>query len=122
MSSFERVRRAALALPEVTEGVFFDGPEFLFRRKTFALWWPPTRQAILRLDRDHQTFLFEVRPEVFQPRRVGVGTWAYVDLAALEDDEVDELVLEAWKGLAPKKLWATVRDPSARPPPARPPP
>lgn len=60
---------------------------------------------ILKLDRDHQQFLFEVRPDTFQPCRVGTGgVWSYVTLEDLDADEVADLVREAWAMVVPKKL------------------
>jgi hypothetical protein len=104
MSRFGHLRQAALALPGVEEGDHRGGPAFRVRGRTFALWWAGGRRTILRLTREHQTFLFEVRPKVFEPCPVGPGVWSYVDLEALDNAEVDELVLEAWEAIAPKAM------------------
>jgi len=104
MASFDHLRLAALALPEVEEGDHFGGAAFLVRGKTFALWSVKDERTIMRLTRAHQTFLFEVRPEAFEPCRVGTGVWAYVDLDQLDGAEVDALVLEAWEAIAPKSV------------------
>jgi hypothetical protein len=104
MSTFDRVRWKALSLPRVEEGVHRGGPAFRLGGKTFALWWAEGARTIIKLRRDHQDFLFEVRPDAFQPCRVGVGVWSYVDLALLDDAEVDNLVHEAWTTVAPRAL------------------
>jgi len=104
MSKFDVLRRAALALPDVGEALHRGGPAFRCRGKTFALWWTEGQRTIMKLDREHQTFLFEVRPEIFAPCTVGVGVWSYVDLDALGDDEIVELTLEAWRTVAPRRL------------------
>jgi hypothetical protein len=106
MSSFETLRAAALALPEVTEGTHRGGPAFYVRGKTFALWWAEGGRTILRLDPNHQHFLFEIRPEVFEPCKVGTGTWSFVDLDQIDEAETAELVHEAWRGVAPKMARA----------------
>jgi hypothetical protein len=61
-------------------------------------------RTILKLDKTHQEFLFEVRPQVFRKCRVGTGYWSYVDLGGLDDAELAGLVLEAWASIVPKKV------------------
>jgi hypothetical protein len=60
VANFDTLRRAALILPDVNEGVHRGGPAFRCRGKTFAFWWEEGARTIMKLDRDHQTFLFEV--------------------------------------------------------------
>jgi len=104
MASFHDLSRFALTLPEVELGDHFGGPELTVRGKTFALWWAKTERTIMRLTKPHQTFLFEVRPEVFEPCKVATGHWAYVDLAQIDQAEVEALVLEAWEAISPKSV------------------
>jgi hypothetical protein len=59
-------------------------------KKTFALGWKG--RAILKLDKIHQVFLFEVRPETFEKFPMGANYWSYVELANLDDDELVDLV------------------------------
>ncbi len=102
--SFVHLRECALKLPKVEEGVHRGGPAFRVHGKTFALWWAEGAWTIMKLQRDHQVFLFEVQPDVFQACRVGAGTLSYVELALLEDAEVETLVFEAWATVAPRGL------------------
>lgn len=104
MAQFEDVRRAALGLPQVEEGLHRGGAAFRVGGKTFALWWVEGQRTIMKLDRTHQHFFFEVRPEVFQPCKVGTGVWSFVDLEPLADDEVADLVKDAWACVAPRRL------------------
>ena len=71
-------------------------------KKSFALRW--NGRVILKLDKDHQHFLFEVRPETFQKCPVGTGVWSYVVLENLEAAELADLVREAWSMIVPKKV------------------
>jgi hypothetical protein len=71
-------------------------------KKTFALHW--NDRVVLKLDKTHQEFLFEVRPQTFQKCPVGTSYWSYVVLDDLEDDELAELVREAWSTIVPKKV------------------
>lgn len=71
-------------------------------KKSFALRW--NGRVILKLEKDHQHFLFEVRPETFQTCPVGTGVWSYVVLEDLDEAELDDLVREAWSTIVPKKV------------------
>ncbi len=71
-------------------------------KKTFALSWGG--RTIMKLDKTHQVFLFEVRPETFQKFPMGPNYWSYVELDQLDDAELAELVLEAWSQVVPKKV------------------
>jgi hypothetical protein len=71
-------------------------------KKTFALRW--NDRVVLKLDKGHQELLFEVRPETFQKCPVATVYWSYVELDNLEDDELADLVLEAWAQIVPKKI------------------
>jgi hypothetical protein len=71
-------------------------------KKTFALHYRD--RTILKLDKTHQDFLFEIRPETFGKCRVGTGYWSYVELDHLDHAELAALVLEAWSTIVPKKI------------------
>src|SRR5215472_17280799 len=61
----------------------------------------------MKLDKGHQELLFEARPDVFSPMNVGRLRWSWVEIAALEADEVADLVTEAWRQVVPKKASRT---------------
>jgi hypothetical protein len=71
-------------------------------KKTFALH--TGGRAILKLDKPHQELLFEARPETFSRCKVATNYWSYVELGNLDDDELSNLVLEAWCNIVPKKV------------------
>ncbi len=71
-------------------------------KKTFALHL--RGRAVLKLERGHQELLFEIRPETIQKCPVATGYWAYVDLDHLDEDELGDLVREAWVQIVPKKI------------------
>jgi hypothetical protein len=104
MADFQHLRDVALRLPEVDEGLHRGGPAFRAVGKTFALWWAEGGRTIMKLTAPHQQFLFEVRPEIFQPCRVGVGTWSFVELSLVDENELEELVIEAWSTVVPKRV------------------
>lgn len=104
MSDVEGLRRIALGLPGAYEQDHFGGPSWRVARKIFVTASPQKNRATLKLDRDRQLILFEVRPDTFSPAVWGALTWTYVELGRIEDDELAELVESAWRGVAPKKL------------------
>jgi len=64
MATFDDLRRLAIVLPGAAELTYRGEPWFNVGKKTFALAW--NGRTILKLDKTHQIFLFEVRPETFQ--------------------------------------------------------
>ena len=103
MASLEDVRRLALALPGAWETEWRGEPWFQVGKKSFVLG--SKDRFIFKLDREHQHFLFEVRPQTFQPCKVGTGgVWSYVVLEDIDEAELADLVLEAWSTIVPKKV------------------
>ena len=104
MATFAELKRFGLALPGTESFEHLGQPALRANKRMFALWWAPDKTAILKLERHHQYMLFEVRPKVFTPCKVGTGTWAYVNLARLDRAELKVLVTEAWAQVVPKKI------------------
>lgn len=115
-AALEQVRRAAMALPEVTERLSHGAPTFFVRaKKTFvmfmddhhddgrlALWVaaPPGAQGSL-VDEEPDRF--------FVPPYVGHRGWLGVRLDRDPDwDEIAGIVTDAYRQVAPKKLLATL--------------
>jgi hypothetical protein len=100
------LRAAALALPGVREVAWRGEPWFQVGSKGFVL--RSQGRVIMKLERHHQEFLFEVRPEVFTPMVAGRLRWSFVAIAELDDAEAVALVREAWTQVVPKKLSRAV--------------
>ncbi|MBV8976034.1 MAG: MmcQ/YjbR family DNA-binding protein [Alphaproteobacteria bacterium] len=112
MASFAELKRVGLALPGVEEFRHRGEPALRVRGRMFAVWWPPSKITIMKLEREHQRMLFEVRPEVFSPCRVGTGTWSYVEIAKLSNKDLKALVIEAWMQVTPmtaRRAWLARR-------------
>ncbi len=92
----------SLDLPGAEEITYRGEPWFNVGKKTFALKWQG--RPVLKLDKVHQEFLFEVRPETFQKCAVATVYWSYVVLENLDVAELADLVREAWSTIVPKKL------------------
>jgi hypothetical protein len=101
-NTVDDLRRLSLALPGAHEVAYKGSPWFNVGSKTFALIW--NDRIVLKLDKTHQEFLFEVRPETFQTCPVATRYWSYVDIDRLDDAEFADLVFEAWSTVVPKKV------------------
>ena len=102
MATWDDIRAAAMALPDVREVEWHGEPWFQVGSKGFVVG--SGGRVIMKLDRGHQELLFEVRPDVFSPMVVGRLRWSWVETDALEVDELAELVREAWTCVVPKKV------------------
>ena len=89
-------------MPGAEEITYKGTPWFNVGTKTFALGWG--ERTIMKLDKGHQTFLFEVRPDTFQKFPMGPSFWSYVELDHLDEAELTDLVREAWAMVVPKKV------------------
>lgn len=96
MARYADLRRFGLALPEVVLHPHMGQPSLRARGRMFVLWWEPDKTTIMKLDREHQHMLFEVRPDTFTPCKVGTGLWSYVRIEKLTKPELQALVREAW--------------------------
>ncbi len=109
-----RVRHIALQLPQVEERLSHGSPTFFIGgKKTFAMFldnhhndgilgiWcaAPVGEQQARIAEDPERF--------FYPPYVGHRGWLGVRLdQEVADNELDELLTEAWRAVAPKRLLA----------------
>lgn len=114
MATFDDLRNAAKDLPGAWEATWMNGdPAFQVGKKSFINLIKG--RLLMKLDKDHQEFLFEVRPEVFTPFTAGGMRWSWVDIDAIDAEEAAELTVEAWKQVVPKKVsraWDASKPPS----------
>lgn len=109
-----RVRRLCAALPETTEKLSHGEPTFFVAKKVFCMFannhhndghiavWLPAPLGI-------QEMVIASSPEkFFKPPYVGVRGWIGVELARVSDEELDFLVRQAWRQIAPKNLQAVL--------------
>lgn len=104
MATLADIRKAALSLPGAAELNDHGGNWFNVGKKTFVVYGFPSARWIFKLPKERQEFMFEARPEVFQPYRAGAMLWSYVDVAALTPAEAKTFVTEAWTTVVPKKV------------------
>ena len=117
MTPLERLRALCTDLPEVTEKLSHGEPTW-FVRKSFVMFadhhhddrlafWcaaPPGAQEEL-VATDPQRF--------FRPPYVGVRGWlgVYLDVPDVDWTEIEEVVIDAYRQVAPKRLVARLDEP-----------
>ena len=116
MTSVADIRRAALALPAVSEGTHFGLLSFKVRDKTFVTIQQGATHAIVHVDHataDAVAARSDGRHEVVSRNGGKTFVGLRIDLAAATPDELADLVHLGWRNRAPKRLIAAhdVQDP-----------
>jgi hypothetical protein len=118
-------RKLALTLPEVEEKSHFEQPDFRVRNKIFSDMSPDGSRGTLKMTPEMQHMLLDAEAGTFSPAAGAWGRagWTHVKLARIERAALADLLLEAWRLVAPKRLVAAHRGEDARtaaePAPAR---
>lgn len=109
MATEEDVRRIALSLPEVIEKPWFNTPGFRVKDKGFLRIRSEAEGALVVFvaDLGEKEALLAEDPEKFftTPHYDGHPT-VLVNLPALDVGELTELITEAWRVRAPKRVLA----------------
>ena len=104
----DTVRRAALGLPDAVEQETWGTPTFRVRKKIFLMFSDSGREVWVKSNHDEQRALIAMDPETFFfPPYVGPSGWVGVRIATVDAGEMRELVTEAWRMTAPKRLVAS---------------
>ncbi|GLY79792.1 MmcQ/YjbR family DNA-binding protein [Actinoallomurus iriomotensis] len=105
MASGEALRAIALALPEAHERETWGNATFRVREKIFVIMAADGTSASVKATKDEQTALLAEDPETFtHPAYVGRHGWVGVDVARVGEEHLRELVTEAWRLTAPKRV------------------
>jgi hypothetical protein len=114
MVTVEQVRRMALALPETTEVLAWESDlTWRVRDKIFVIAGPDSPRVTVRTSKEEQQELLAQDPETFEfAPYVGRYGWTSIRLSTVDGDELGELITEAWRRTAPKKLVAAYDDAS----------
>jgi hypothetical protein len=71
----------------------------------FATMSDDGRQATVKATKEEQAALVAAAPETFGiPAHVGRHGWVSIQLATVDPTELRELVVEAWRQTAPRRL------------------
>ncbi|MGZ8565661.1 MAG: MmcQ/YjbR family DNA-binding protein [Actinomycetota bacterium] len=103
----DTIRRFALSLPEAEERETWETATFRVRNKIFMMFSERERHAWVKSTRDEQQALIAQDADTFFfPPYVGPGGWVGVVIRTVDPDEMRELMTEAWRMTAPKRLLA----------------
>jgi hypothetical protein len=107
MATEEDVRRIALSLPEVVEKPWFGTPGFRVKDKGFLRIRSEAEGGLVVFvaDLGEKELLLGSDPEKFYttPHYDGHPT-VLVNLAAVDEDELTELIADSWRVKAPKRV------------------
>ena len=103
---FDRVRKIALGLPGVEEGLTFGTPALKVRGKMIAQMW--TRQdniLVLSMEIVEREMWLQAEPDIFFITD-HFRDWpvVLVRMEQIDDDLLSDLIRQAWRRRAPKKL------------------
>ena len=102
------VRRLARALPEAEERETWGEATFRVRGRIFAMLSPDGAHASVKAAPEEQAALVGSDPETFAVAAyTGRFGWVRVTIARVDPAEMRELLEEAWRRTAPRRLVAT---------------
>ena len=105
MASESDVREIALSLPETEERPSYGTPGFRVKDRLFARLREPGVLVLRVADEGEKDFLLRAEPDKFftTPHYDGYPS-VLVRLGAVDRDELRELLTDAWRVRAPKRL------------------
>ena len=105
MASEEDVRRFALSLPETIEKPSYGTPGFRVRDKLFARIVEQGDAVVVWCEAGEKESLLHADPvKFFTTRHYDGHPMIHVRLAAVDVEELGELLTDSWRIRAPKKL------------------
>ena len=108
MVTGDDVRAVALALPRTTEGLVRDSVRFRVGRLVYVALSPDEEVMGFAFPKEERDALVASDPDRFSlPRPSDLRyNWVHVRLAALDGEELRELVVDAWRMCVPKRVAA----------------
>ena len=101
----DAVRRIALSMPEAEERETWETATFRVRNKIFVMFSDKERHLWVKSTHDEQSALVAMDDETFfVPPYVGPSGWVGVVINRVDPGEMRELITEAWRMTAPKRL------------------
>jgi hypothetical protein len=110
MVSIDDVRAFALTLPRAYEALVRDRVKFRVGRIVFVAFSRDETVMGVGFPRDEREAAVAAEPEKFLLPRTSDMRYQWIDvrLAAIDVNEMHELVLDAWRMCVPKKISALV--------------
>ena len=105
--SYENARRIACRLPGVEESTSYGTPACKVKGKLFLRFHQDGESLVVRLDPAEREILMEADPETFYITDHYLNyPWILVRLASVREDQLSELLTQAWRLVAPRRLVA----------------
>lgn len=110
--TIEDVREIALSLPRAYEAQVREATKFRVGQIVFAAVSPDETRLGFGFPREQRAVLVESEPEKFlMPRPSDMRyQWVAARMAALDDEELRELLTDAWAMCVPKSVAAAYLD------------
>ena len=108
MVTIEQVRSFALGLPRTTEALVHGRVKFRVGRIVYVALSRDATVMGFGFPKEWRNALVETEPEKFMlPRESDLRfNWVCVRLGAIDEQEMQELVLDAWAMVVPKRVSA----------------
>lgn len=104
MSTWATVKKLGKKLPAVEESTWHGTPSLKVRTKSFVRLREDD-VIVIMIDIDEKEVLLRAEPDLFftTPHYDGYPA-VLVRLSAIETDELEEVLIESWRRMAPKRL------------------
>jgi hypothetical protein len=101
------IRRVALPLPRTYEALIRDRVKFKVGSLVYVSVASDETTMGFAYPKEERAALIASAPEKFFPpvRSDERYNWVQVRLAAIDEEEMTELVVEAWRMVVPKRVW-----------------
>jgi hypothetical protein len=108
MSTIESVRELALSLPRSYEALVRDRVKFRVGRIVYLSFSRDETLMGFAFPKEEREALVESEPDKFMLPRPSEMRWHWVvsRLGAIDDDEMRELVIDAWRLVVPRRVAA----------------
>ena len=102
-----RVRHLFLSLPGVEEGLSYGTPGFRVKGKFMARFWEDGETVVVKCGHSESEFWMQSNPETFftTDHYRGYPT-VLIRIASVSEEDLREVIEQAWRLHAPKKLIA----------------
>ena len=106
MTTIEAVRELALTLPRTYEAFIGGRVKFKVGRIVYVAFSHDEQLMGFGFPKEEREAIIEGEPDKFvMPRKSDLRyNWLVVRLAAIDDEEMTELVLDAWRMVVPKSV------------------
>jgi hypothetical protein len=106
--TFETVRRLGLGLPKAVDGTSYGTPALKVGGKLFARLHQDGESLVIKIDPDERSSRMRADPETFYITDHYLNyPWMLVRLSSVDAEDLRDLLEEAWRLTAPKRLVST---------------